>query len=166
MKVLTIKNKKEEKFLRTPTKAFNFNKFSKKEIRELIKEMRKTMKEKEGVGLSANQVGLNFKMFIAEIPDKNGKKKFYVIFNPELEKESEEKEIGIEGCLSVPDMIGEVKRTKKITVAGYDKNGKKIKVKAFGFLARVFQHEIDHLNGILFIDKAKKLFETKEKDLT
>ncbi len=80
--------------------------------------------------------------------------KFYVIFNPEIIKFSEEKIIMEEGCLSAPGIYGQVERSSEIILQGYDKNGRKIKIRASGLLARIFQHETDHLNGILFIDKA------------
>ncbi|MEK7062176.1 MAG: peptide deformylase, partial [Patescibacteria group bacterium] len=81
---------------------------------------------------------------------------FYAIFNPEIIKFSKQTEIIEEGCLSVPGVLGEVERPKKIALTGFNKNDQKIKIKAEGLTARVFQHETDHLNGILFIDKIKK----------
>ena len=158
LKILTIKNKKEEKFLRRKTIDFDFEKFSKKEIRELADNMRKEMLRAKGVGLSANQIGLDFKFFVAGLPDENRATKFFYVFNPRIEKASREKIILVEGCLSVPDIFGEVERPEKVIISSHDKNGRKIKIAAKGLLARIFQHEIDHLNGVLFIDKAKNLF--------
>lgn len=155
MEILTIKNKKEEKFLRQKTVVFDFKKHQKAEIKELIIKMRRAMKEANGIGLSANQVGLPYRLFVAQVPDNQGKLKFYTIFNPEIVKSSAETEIMEEGCLSVPENYGLVERASKITITGHNANGKKIKIKAWGLLARVFQHEIDHLNGVLFVDKAK-----------
>jgi peptide deformylase len=171
MNILTVNNKTEEKFLRTKTADFDFAKFTKKEINNLIKKMKETMLQANGIGLSANQVGLNLKMFVALIPEKPLKRdeknkiiipspdeaKFYAIFNPKIIKFSKQTEIIKEGCLSVPGIHGEVERPKKITITCFDKNCRRIKIKAEGLLARVFQHETDHLNGILFIDKAKNL---------
>jgi len=148
MKIHTIKNKKEEKNLRKPAAEFDFSKHSKKEIRELITTMRKVMKEADGVGLSANQIGLDMKVFVARFENK-----FYAIFNPKITKASSEKVELEEGCLSVPDASGSVKRAEKITLEGFDRNGKKLKIKAWGFLAQIFQHEVDHLEGVLFIDE-------------
>lgn len=178
IKIWTIDDKKEEKFLRQRTIDFDFSKFSKKEINELIEKMKKAMIEANGIGLAANQIGLNFKVFVAQIPkiefDNYGEstkhllpaqEKFYAIFNPEIIKSSKEKSIAEEGCLSVPGgYFGEVERPEKITLVGQDKNGKRIKIKAWGLLARVFQHEIDHLNGILYIDKAKNLKKYTKKE--
>ncbi len=159
MKIFTIANKTEKKFLRQKTAEFGFNKFTKKEINDLVKKMREVMKTHNGVGLSANQLGLDLRFFVAQVPQQ----RFYVIFNPQIIKFSEKKVILEEGCLSVPGMAGEVERAEKITLTGFDKNGRKIKIKAWGLLARVFQHETDHLNGILFIDKTKKLYRLNER---
>lgn len=175
MKIFTINDKKEEKFLRQKTADFNFSKFTKKGINELIDKMRKIMTEAQGIGLSANQLGLNLRLFVAQIfegplerNEKNkiimpppDKMKFYAIFNPEIIKFSEEKIIIEEGCLSIPGVYGSVERPIKITITGRDKNNKKIKIKASNILARVFQHEFDHLNGILFIDKASNIHKLK-----
>lgn len=150
--VWTINNKEQEKFLRRKASDFDFSKHDKKEIRELIKTMRAEMIKSVGIGLSANQIGLDMRLFVAKADGKQ-----YAIFNPNITKFSKEKVLMEEGCLSVPELYGPVERPEKITIEGYDANGKKIKIKAWGILARVFQHETDHLNGILFIDKAKSL---------
>ena len=157
MQILTINNKKEEKILRQKTKEFDLKKYPKAKLRELIKEMRQIMKNANGVGLSANQIGIDRQFFVAQVPDENGRQKFYTVFNPKIISLSEEKIDLEEGCLSVPGVWGIIPRSSKITIEGLDINGKKIKIKAWGFLAQVFQHEIGHLNGGLFIDKAKKL---------
>ncbi len=162
LKIVTIENKKDEKFLRTSTSEVDFEKEDKDKLRELIKSMRKTMVENDGAGLSANQVGLDKKLFVAQIPDENGKPKFYAVINPEITKRSSETEIMNEGCLSIPNIVGPVKRPYKVTLEGKDIEGKDIKIKAWGFLARVFQHETDHLNGKLFIDKAEETFKLDE----
>ncbi|MFH1347001.1 MAG: peptide deformylase [Spirochaetota bacterium] len=175
-KIITTENKKDEKFLRKKTAEVNFGSIDKKELAELIKNMRKMMYEVNGIGLSANQIGLNMHLFVAQIFDKPIKRdannkiimppqsemKFYAVFNPEIIKFSDKKVSIEEGCLSVPGIYGVVERPEKITLAGQDKNGRKIKIKATGMLARVFQHETDHLNGILFIDKCDKLYKVKD----
>lgn len=174
-KIVTIENKKDEKFLRKKTAEVDFRGIDKKELAELIKNMRKMMYEANGIGLSANQIGLNMRLFVAQVfgkPIKRGadnkiimppqsEMKFYAILNPEITKFSNKKVAIEEGCLSVPGIYGIVERPEKITMEGYDKNGRKIKIKATGILARVFQHETDHLNGILFIDKCDKLYKVK-----
>ncbi len=156
MKILTTADKKDEKFLRTKTAPFEFKKDALREIRDTIKEMRVTMKTANGIGLSANQVGISKRFFIAELPPENGKSsKFYYFLNPEITKFSKETAIMEEGCLSIPNIFGTIERPEKIIIEGFNFYGKKIKVKAADLLARVFQHEMDHLNGILFTDKAK-----------
>lgn len=156
-KIITIENKKNEKFLRRKTEEFDFGKFSKKEVRELVERMKKKMREANGLGLSANQIGLKFRVFVAEIPGVDNKMKFYAVFNPRIEKSSSGKNSFEEGCLSVPMTYGEVERPERVTLMCQDKSGKPLKIKAWGLLARVFQHEMDHLDGKLFIDKAKNI---------
>ncbi|MEK7640979.1 MAG: peptide deformylase [Patescibacteria group bacterium] len=151
-KIVTIANKKDEKFLRTKTASFDFKKYSKKEVRELIQRMKRDMQEASGVGLSANQIGLDMKVFIARVESK-----FYAIFNPEIIQSSAETNSLDEGCLSIPGIYGRVERPAKVTLKGWDAMGRPIKIKAWGLLAKVFQHEVDHLNGKLFIDKAKQV---------
>jgi peptide deformylase len=176
MKILTINNKQEEKFLRKRAADFDFThlsagsnlKFTKKEIQELIKNMRTIMKTANGIGLSANQIGLDMQLFVAELPSQSSNKKtsapkFYAVFNPKLSKPSEKKSTTEEGCLSVPGIWGNVERPEKITLSGFNKDGKEIKIKAIGLLARIFQHETDHLNGTLFIDKATSLHKHEPK---
>lgn len=157
MEIVTVASKKNEKFLRQKTEPFVFGRMTPREINKLVRKMRLTMKNANGIGLSANQIGLNLRMFVAQVPDQHGLTKFYSIFNPEIEKSSKEISALEEGCLSVPNYFGAVERPEKITLTGQDKNGKKIKIKAWGLLARVFQHETDHLNGVLFIDKARSV---------
>ncbi|MFA4871572.1 MAG: peptide deformylase [Patescibacteria group bacterium] len=121
-------------------------------IQELIPRMAETMINHDGVGLAAPQIGKNIRLITV-----NHKDRVLAIINPKITKKSFLKEWGEEGCLSVPDKFGEVKRSKSIIIEYFDeKNNQKI-LKAPGLLARVIQHEIDHLDGILFIDKARKL---------
>lgn len=166
LKIVTVKNKKDAAFLRRKTDDFDFKNYDKGETEKLVKEMRETMLASDGIGLSANQIGLNARLFVVQIPDKKGKKrveKFYAVFNPEITAFSKEKSFMEEGCLSVPGYFGEVERPDKITLAGRDINGRKMKVKAKGLLAKVFQHETDHLNGILFIDRTDKIYQIVKK---
>ncbi|MBI5732420.1 peptide deformylase [Candidatus Jorgensenbacteria bacterium] len=161
-KIWMVNNAAEEKILRSKIAPLEFAKENKKELRELVKRMRIAMKAANGVGLSANQIGIKKRIFIAQVPDDQGHLKFYTIVNPEIAKNSIEKDATEEGCLSVPLSYGIVERPAKITLNGFDLNGKKVKIKAGGLLARVFQHETDHLNGGLFIDKCKEVLTTTE----
>lgn len=151
MNILNVGKKDEAKILRAKAKTFDFSKFSKSEIRELVKTMRQIMQTASGIGLAANQIGLKTSMFVAKPPDG----KFYTIFNPTIVKTEGKKILMEEGCLSVIGIYGVVPRYEKVTITGQDQNGKPIKIKAWGVLAHIFQHETDHLNGILYIDKAK-----------
>jgi peptide deformylase len=165
-KILLIENKDEGRFLRKKPADFDFKKWRKGDITALILKMRKIMHTANGVGLSANQIGLDLRMFVAEVPDPQGGTKFYAVFNPKIEKTSEAKIAFEEGCLSVPGKWGDVERPEKIVVSGFDKNGKPVKIKTWGFLARVFQHEIDHLDGKLFIDRTKKVYTAEPRPQT
>ena len=132
------------------------------EIRKLIEDMIETMRDAPGVGLAAPQVAVNERLIVIEYgeePDEPAetaepiKKKLYVVLNPEIVWNSEETVVGTEGCLSVPGWLGDVSRYEAVTVKGLNREGHKITIKAEGWLARVFQHEIDHLDGILYTDK-------------
>jgi peptide deformylase len=124
--------------------------------------MVETMVEANGIGLAAIQVGVPERVIIVQLPPEPEPEaedeqnpdsgELYVIINPELARKSREVEDGIEGCLSVPGWVGEVERHSAVTVKGLDLRGKRVRIKAEGLLARVFQHEIDHLDGILFTD--------------
>ncbi len=162
--IVTTAAKKDEQFLRRKTAPFDFAAHSPKEVRELVARMKRIMHEANGVGLSANQIGLDLKVFVAEVPDAQGGMKFYAIFNPEIEKAGKDTAVMEEGCLSIPGAWGDVTRASQIAIRGYDRNGKPVKIKAWGFLARVFQHEIDHLNGKLFIDRAKAVHYENAKE--
>src|SRR3989344_3264290 len=155
--IYLVANKKEEKVLRKKLAPLVLTKEELKNLRALAKEMRAVMKEANGVGLSANQIGVEKRFFVAQVPDGNGRPKFYAVLNPEILKVSKETVSLEEGCLSVPETYGPVERPARITIQGQNLQGKKIKIKAWGLLARVFQHEIDHLDGKLFIDRAKNL---------
>lgn len=162
--ILVVKNKKEEKFLRKKIESVEIKSLTHREINDLVAKMKKAMRAANGIGLSANQIGLPLRLFVAEVPNAQGEMKFYAVFNPKIEKAGVETAIAEEGCLSVPGLYGGVERKARLTLSGIDKNGKPLKIKAWGLLARVFQHELDHLNGILFIDKAKNLHQMTTKE--
>ena len=134
-----------------------------KDLQVLIDDMVETMREAPGVGLAAPQVGVSSRLIVVEYAeneeeDEDAPKKLYVVINPEIDEASEDMELGVEGCLSVPRMMGEVNRYLQVTVKGFNRQGKPIKLKLKGWLARIFQHEIDHLEGILYTDRATKLW--------
>jgi peptide deformylase len=88
--------------------------------------------------------------------------KLYVVVNPEIMKTSSESEVGVEGCLSVPLLVGEVERAHSVRIKGLNRRGQSMKLKVDGWLARIFQHEIDHLNGVLFTDLATQIWQPEE----
>ncbi len=120
-------------------------------LKRLVEDMIETMHAANGVGLAAPQVAISLRVLVAEHEDRQE-----VLVNPEIVKASGE-QIGPEGCLSIPGYIGEnIKRAMKVVVKGRDVNGKEIRVRAEGFFARILQHEIDHLDGILYIDRLER----------
>jgi peptide deformylase len=116
-------------------------------IRQLIDDMVDTMRDAPGIGLAAPQVGVLLRVIVCEVDES-----LHVLVNPEIVR-SEGEELGIEGCLSIPGYVGDVKRASRVTVKGKNRNGKDIRVKAEGLLARCLQHEIDHVDGVLFTDR-------------
>ena len=144
------------------------------ELRSLAEDMVETMHEARGIGLAAVQVGAPDRVIVVELPEpeegeeaRPGAGKLYVLVNPQLARKSREIEEGIEGCLSVPGLVGEVERHSSVTVKGLDLSGRRIRLKAEGLLARVLQHEIDHCSGVLFIDHIEdpeKLWQVEEGD--
>ncbi len=138
-----------------------------KDFRTLVDNMVETMRDAPGVGLAAPQVAVPLRLVVVEYgddEDDNAPKKLYVLVNPEFIEKSEEMVSGVEGCLSVPGLIGEVERHQSVTVRAQNKQGKPIKIKAEGWLARIFQHEIDHLDGILYTDLATKVWKPTAED--
>lgn len=132
------------------------------DLRLLVDDMIETMRDAPGVGLAAPQIGISKRVIVIEFGDDEDEafpKQLYVMVNPEIISESDEKIAGIEGCLSVPGLVGEVDRAQVVTVQGQNHFGKKIKIRAQGWLARIFQHEIDHINGVLYTDRAEKFWQ-------
>ena len=122
-------------------------------IYKLLNNMMETMMKEDGVGLAAPQIGVSKRVIIAYKEDVD---KVIEIINPEITSASGE-QIGEEGCLSVPGKVGSVKRANNIVVTGQNADGQTIEYHATGMFARILQHEIDHLNGILFVDKIEKV---------
>ena len=170
--------------LRKKTLEIPLADISSRTIQQLIKAMQETLaRTPDGVGLAAPQVGESLRLFIVseeaeeidrtEATRKNEESEsnteprelayekrpwqYYVFINPVVKRISRKKLKGPEGCLSVPGVFGPVERSEKITVEAYDEHGNKFTRGASGFFARVVQHELDHLDGVLFIDKAEKL---------
>lgn len=146
-------------------KALKVNDFG-ASLQRLIDDMVETMRDAPGVGLAAPQVDVPLRVIVVEYgedQDEDKPPKLYVLVNPEIVRASQETEMGVEGCLSIPGIAGEVERSLAVTVKGFNRRGQPIKVKAQGWLARIFQHEIDHLDGVLFTDRAARVWEITEE---
>jgi len=126
------------------------------EVVKLVDHMTETMYSAPGIGLAATQVGVAKQLLVADMAPRRPESELIVLINPEIVA-AEGEVIFEEGCLSVPDYQAEVKRHEKITVRGLNLKGEEVEIEAEGMLAIVLQHEIDHLNGILFIDRLSKL---------
>jgi peptide deformylase len=144
--------------LRQETKTVTFP--LPKDVRRLIKDMLQTVKKADGIGLAAPQVSQSFNLAIVYLED-SGVPAFALI-NPVITNHSKEQVEIEEGCLSMPGVFGMVKRPKKISIEAYDLEGKKISLTDDGWIARVMQHEIDHLHGTLIIDKFEKITRGEE----
>lgn len=167
MKIL----QKNEKKLRQISKEVPLDEIKSNGTKAILEKMAKALAGKEnGVALAAPQIGESLRIFIVageiikneippELKEKKVRLKPVVFINPILKKISQKKQIVGEGCLSVEGIYGAIKRAEKVTVEAYDENAKKFTRGVSGLLAQIIQHEMDHLNGILFIDKATKLIE-------
>ncbi len=153
-KIVTVPNDVLRKKAHTVTKFDN-------ELRTLIDDMVDTMRDAPGVGLAAPQVGILQRLVVIEYGDDEDETvppKLYAVVNPEITRASSDKEIGVEGCLSIPGFVGDVERSTSIIVKGQNKHGQNVKYKLDGWVARIFQHEIDHLEGVLFTDLAESIW--------
>ena len=129
----------------TPVKEFD------ESLERLAEDMFRIMREAEGVGLAANQIGRLKRIFVAAYDDEE-----YAIINPTIEERSDEVEKDVEGCLSIPEVRVEVERPNAVTITGQDLLGAPVRIEAEGVLARVFQHEVDHLDGVLILDRTDR----------
>ena len=124
------------------------------ELRSLVSDMQETMYYAEGIGLAAPQIGVSLRVCVLDLRDEDdptaGR---WVLVNPVIVESSDEEDKAPEGCLSIPDMEDVVTRSSRVTVRGLDAEGAPVEVEAEGLLARALQHEIDHLDGVLFIDR-------------
>jgi len=126
-------------------------------VKKLLDDMADTMYDAEGVGLAAPQVGILKRLIVVDADEEHG---LIQLINPEIIS-SEGEQLGPEGCLSIPGLNGDVRRAETVTVRGLDREGQEVEITGSGLLARAFQHEIDHLNGVLFTDIAEKVYEMK-----
>ena len=138
-----------DEFLRKKSREVEIDDITSEKIQNLIDDMLETMYNFKGVGLAAVQVGILKRVIVIDVEDEKGP---YVLINPQILKTKGEKECD-EGCLSFPNQFGKVIRPTEVTVEFYDRNAKKVKLKAKDLLAQAICHECDHLEGTLFIDK-------------
>ena len=157
-KIVTVPNDVLRKKAHTVTKFDD-------DLRMLIDDMVETMRDAPGVGLAAPQIGILQRLVVIEYGDDEDEEappKLYAVVNPEITRMSNEKEMGVEGCLSIPGFVGDVERSTAIVVKGQNRNGQNVKYKLDGWVARIFQHEIDHLEGVLFTDLAESIWKPDE----
>ena len=136
------------------------------DFQKFVDDMIDTMREAPGVGLAAPQVNVPLRVIAVEFGDEEDEEvpqKLYVMVNPEITRKSREVVTGIEACLSIPEVAGDVDRPLTVTVKGQNRRGQPLKIKAKGWLARIFQHEVDHLNGVLFVDHADRVWKIEEE---
>ena len=157
-KIITVPN---QVLKRKSQKVTDFG----EDLQTLIDDMVETMREAPGVGLAAPQVNVLQRVITVEFGDEEVEEvppKLYTLVNPEISRRSKETVLGIEGCLSIPELVGEVERSVSVIVKGQNRRGQPKKIKASGWLARIFQHEIDHVNGVLFTDLATEIFRVED----
>lgn len=132
-----------------------------KEIKDLVDFMINELNQTKGIGLAAPQIGKSLRLILCK--ENGGNDKIHVFINPVIKKQSKETNVIEEGCLSLPGLVGIVERPETIVIEAKNEFGKKVKMKLTNLLARVFQHEYDHLEGILYIDRASKIIKTESK---
>lgn len=127
------------------------------ETRALIRDMFDTMYDAEGIGLAAPQVGVSERVMVVDVTDEDGKHQVHALVNPVIVEAASETDKATEGCLSIPGLEEDVIRSVRVVVEGLSPSGEPVRIEAGGLLARALQHEVDHLDGILFIDHLSPL---------
>jgi peptide deformylase len=138
-------------------------------LQKLIDDMVEAMRTAPGVGLAAPQVGVSQRVIVVEYREESQDgdsppkpPKLFAVVNPEIARHSTETVVANEACLSVPGYYGDVERFETVTIKGLNRHGRPFRLKAEGWLARIFQHEIDHLDGVLYIDRAANVWKVEE----
>lgn len=129
-------------------------------LHKLLDDMAETMYDAGGVGLAAPQIGVLKRVIVVDVGDEH---ELIELVNPEIVL-SEGEQLGPEGCLSIPGLQGDVRRANRIIIQGQDRHGNPIQYESTEFLSRAFQHEVDHLNGVLFIDAAESVYEARKPE--
>ena len=134
------------------------------DLRRLVNDMIETMRAAPGVGLAAPQIDVARRVIVVEYEDEEADipHQLYAVINPRVVWAAPEMQWGVEGCLSIPGLVGEVPRARAVTVVGQDPQGRPLRLNLEGWVARIFQHEIDHLNGVLFTDRARRVWRMEE----
>ncbi|MCE7980962.1 MAG: peptide deformylase [Caldilinea sp. CFX5] len=162
LEIVQIGGPQSEILARPATRVRDFG----PKLHQLLDRMLETMREAPGVGLAAPQVGVDLRAAVIEYPDDEddpeNTMRVYELINPEVIR-SKGSEVGQEGCLSIPGLAADVDRATYILIRAQDRNGREYRLKAYDWLARVFQHEIDHLQGVLMTDKATQLYKLVKK---
>lgn len=164
---------REDPVLRETAKPVPVKDIASPKIAGIVKDMIEAMRsQKDGVAIAAPQIGVNLRIFAVSGPLLSMADKTYkggdadlVFINPEILKSSKQKKDVEEGCLSVRWLYGKVKRSTQVTIRAYNEKGEKLERGASGLLAQIFQHEVDHLNGVLFTDRAKELWEMSDEEI-
>lgn len=154
--------------LRTP--ANRIHAFT-SDLQTLIDDMIETMRQAPGVGLAAPQVGVSQRVIVVEYgpesddpEEQRRNRKLYAVVNPEIIRHSRGTELGTEGCLSLPHIYGDVARFSAVTIKGFDRQSQPFQLQAKGWLARIFQHEVDHIDGVLFTDRAAEVWKVEDEE--
>ena len=162
LEIVSVGGPQSEILARPTTRVRDFG----PKLHQLLDRMLETMREAPGVGLAAPQVGVDLRVAVIEYPDDEDDPEItmrvYELINPEIIR-SKGAECGQEGCLSIPGLVADVDRATYILLRAQDRNGREFRLKAYDWLARVFQHEIDHLQGVLMTDKATQLYKLVKK---
>lgn len=163
MRIVTVSDPDSEVLHRPSMRVRQFG----AELHAVLDDMVETMREAPGVGLAAPQVGLGLRVTVVEYPededDPENTLRLYELINPEIVK-SKGSESAQEGCLSIPGMAADVDRATYVLVRAQDRNGNEFRIKAYDWLARIFQHEIDHLHGVLMTDKATQVYRLEKTE--
>jgi peptide deformylase len=168
VKIVQIKEKEGEKVLRQTASMVKKSEFNSPALLKILKDMKNALlKEEDGVAIAAPQIGISKRIFLInpvayDLMKQSGPKPT-IFINPQIVKISKDKKLMDEGCLSVRPLYGKVRRSSKATIKAQDQKGKEFEISGSGLVAQIFQHETDHLDGVLFIDKAKEVFELIDK---
>jgi peptide deformylase len=163
LKIITVGEKNEEILRKPAARVRNFD----AKLHRLLGDMLETMRAAPGIGLAGPQVGVNQRVIVLEYPEdeENPEEtmRTYALINPEIIR-VKGMEVGQEGCLSLPGLAADVERATYVLVRAQDRYGKEFRIKAYDLLARIIQHEVDHLHGVLMTDKARQLYKLRKRE--